>query len=114
MKTRSYRLKTLAMLLVLALFPLVATAQGLFSTGEDSAANAVERVASTDEMEVVTVTGVFNKDEDKLILNTDDGSYLLSTPVDEALIGQKVIATGVVMAENDIKMFKPQSIKVAQ
>ncbi len=110
MKNLGFRMRTLAALLAIALFPLVATAEDAAPAGADT---AMEQVASA-EMEAVTVMGVVNKDGDKLVLNADNESYMLDGQVDEAMIGQKVVATGVVVDESGVKMFKPQSIKVAQ
>ncbi len=114
MKTLNCKKKVLATVLALALFPLAATAEDMAAANENSVADVVGQAADAGNMEVVTVMGVVNKDQDKLMLNADNESYLLDTQVDEALIGQKVVATGIVVTENGAKMFKPQSIKVAQ
>ncbi len=114
MKTLGCRMKTLAALLALALFPLMATAQDVAPVKMDDAVSAMEKVASADEMKAVTIMGVVNKDNDQLMLNADNESYLLDSQVDDAMIGQKVVATGVVVDDNGVKMFKPQSIKVAE
>ncbi|PID75650.1 MAG: hypothetical protein CSA20_03355 [Deltaproteobacteria bacterium] len=106
MRILNLRMKTLVALLALALFPLVITAQDVMS--------AEKTVASAEQMKVVTVMGVVNKDKDKLMLQTDSESYLLDVQFDEALIGKKVVATGVVTDENGVKMLKPQNIKVAK
>ncbi len=114
MKTLGCRMKTLAALLALVLFPLIATAQDVAPVDVADAVSTVDQFTSADKMEAVTLMGVINKDGDQLILNADNESYLLDTQVDKAMIGQKVVATGVVVDDNGVKMFKLQSINVAQ
>ncbi len=111
MKTLSCWMKILATLLAFTLFPLMTTAQEM-TTSEVK--DTIKQIASADKMETVTVVGVVNEVENQLMLDTDTESYVLDTQVDEAMIGQKVIATGVVVNDNGVKRFKPQSIKVAQ
>ncbi len=120
MKILSFRMKMLAVLLAVALFPLMATAKDTASANVDTAvnavkevasdvdtaANAVKQVASADKMEAVTVMGVVKKDGDKLVLIGEKETYLLDSPVDAAMIGQKVVATGVVKNNNGVKMLR--------
>ncbi len=113
MKILGVRMRTLAALLAIALCPMMATAEEVVPADVDVAVKAGEQVANA-AMEAVTVMGVVNKDGDNLVLNADNESYMLDGQVDEAMIGQKVVATGVVVDESGVKMFKPQSIKVAQ
>lgn len=113
MKTLIFRMRTLAVLLTIALFPLMAAAEEVASVDMDTIVSAAKQVAGAD-MEAVIVMGVVNKDGDKLVLNADDESYVLDSQVDEAMIGQKVVATGGIVDTDGVKIFKPQSIKVAE
>ncbi len=108
-------MKTLAALLALGLFPLMATAQEVVVADTNSTVEAAQEVASADKMKVVTVTGVVSSEKDTLMLKTDSESYLLDMQFDEALVDKKVIATGSVTAgENGAKVFTPETIQVAQ
>ncbi len=61
--------------------------------------------------EVVTVTGVINHDHDQLVLNSGTETYQVNTDVDEALIGKKVMVTGVVVDNDGEKEFQVQTVK---
>ncbi|PIE61363.1 MAG: hypothetical protein CSA29_03655 [Desulfobacterales bacterium] len=115
MKSLKCWMLTMAVLLSLAVFPLMSTAQDKEPVNADEAVSALaEQVIDADKTEAVTVIGVINKDKDQLILNADNESYRLDSKVDETVIGQKVIVTGVVADDNGVKTFKPQSIEVAE
>ncbi|PID74975.1 MAG: hypothetical protein CSB28_00325 [Desulfobacterales bacterium] len=90
MKIVTNRLNVLIVLLALALFPLVATAQDAASTN-DTPSIMEKAMSNADKMEIVTITGVV-----------------------EALIGKKVIATGVVVENDGKKTLKAESIKALQ
>ncbi len=113
MKIVTNRLNTLIVLLALALFPFVATAQDA-APAKDTAAITAEGMPNADKMEIVTITGVISQEQEQLMLDSDVESYLLNADVEEALIGKKVIATGVVVENNGEKIFKAQSIKAVK
>lgn len=113
MKIVTNRLNVLIVLLALALFPLVATAQDAASTN-DTPSIMEKAMSNADKMEIVTITGVVSQDQGQFMLENDNESYLLNADVDEALIGKKVIATGVVVENDGKKTLKAESIKALQ
>ncbi len=98
MKLLTKRLSALIVLLALVLCPFVASAQDAAS-------------ADADKKEVVTVTGIINHDQDQLVLDSGTETYQVNTDVDEALIGKKVVATGVVVDNDGEKEFEVQTVK---
>ncbi len=113
MKIVTNSLNALIVLLVLALFPLVAAAQGADSANHTT--SIMEKAMSNaGKMEMVTITGVVSQDQEQFILDNGSESYLLNADVDEALIGKKVIVTGVVVENDGKKTLKAESVKAAQ